>query len=91
MKLGPSNLKCYVCDHVFGHERPVRLVVHQDGDWVFACGEDHTDDAWRVVGVGHLTGDDPSLHECADLEDAQEAERAYQGAAWIRGPASHSG
>lgn len=86
MALGPSNLKSYVCVHVYLHERATRLVVHDgDGDWIFACGdEDHLERDWRVVGVGHLTDDDPSLHECADLPAGHEAERPGRGGNWSR-------
>ena len=86
MTFGPNNLKSYVCVHVFLHERGTRLVVHDsDGDWAFACGhEDHSERDWRVVGVGHLTDEDPSLHDCADLPVGYEAERIERGAVWAR-------
>jgi hypothetical protein len=82
-----SNLACYICDHVFRNERPVLLVVYEDGDWSFLCGgDDHSGDWCNVVGIGHLVKRDPSLNDCADLPDNFEAERAAPGSAWIRTP-----
>jgi len=66
-------------------ERTVLLVSHEDGDWIFTCGgADHTDDDWKVVGVGHLLSEDPTLNDCADLEIDYEAERSGIGQPWIR-------
>ncbi len=86
MLFAPSNLKSYVCSHVFNMERPVLLVVHEDGDWMFMCGKtDHggSEDC-RVVGVGHLVDRDPSINRCADLPDGFEAERNAVGGHWSR-------
>jgi hypothetical protein len=82
-----GDLKSYVCTHVFEGTRPVLLVSHEvDCAWCFLCGAMHADsaDAYRVVGAGHLFGDDPTLHECADLPHGYEAERADVGEPWIR-------
>jgi hypothetical protein len=82
-----GDLKCYACVHVFERTLPVLLVAHEsDGAWSFLCGGVHLDSAesYRVVGVGHLFGRDATLHECADLPDGNEAERAAVGEPWIR-------
>lgn len=82
-----GNLKTYVCTHVFDGTKPVLLVVHdKDGDWSFVCGEPHENsaEAYRVVGVGHLTFRDPTLNECADLPAGFEAERSAVGRQWMR-------
>jgi hypothetical protein len=82
-----GDLKCYVCVHVFVGALPVLLVAHEsDGAWSFVCGGVHPDspESYRVVGVGHLLGRDPSLHDCADLPEGFEAERAAVGEPWIR-------
>lgn len=82
--LRPYNLATYVCQHVFENTRPVLLVVHDEGDWVFMCGKrDHGDDC-RTVGVGHLRERDPTLDALSDLPLGCEAERAAVGEAWIR-------
>jgi hypothetical protein len=76
MQFKPRNLQSIVCSHVFLRERPVLLVVHDQGDWQFMCGgTDHGDDG-HVVSVGHLVDEDASLHECADLPIGFEAERS---------------
>ncbi len=83
----PGNLKTYICTHVFHKTKPVLLVVHnREGDWAFVCGGPHEDSAsaYRVVGVGHLTSDDPTLNQCADLPLGFEAERSALGVPWIR-------
>jgi hypothetical protein len=68
MPFEPRNLKAYVCWHVFRRERAILLVVHEDRDWMFMCGAaGHGPKECHVVGVGHLTDDDPALHACADL------------------------
>jgi hypothetical protein len=82
-----SNLKTYVCTHVFDESKPVLVVVHdKDGDWSFVCGAPHIDSAndYRVVGVAHLTSHDSSLNECADLLVGFEAERSAVDQNWIR-------
>jgi hypothetical protein len=84
-KFTPDNLKTYICSHVFENSRPILLVVHEDGDWVFSCGnDDHADENWKVVGVGHLVSRDSTLNECADLKNGYEAERSEVGQPWIR-------
>jgi hypothetical protein len=64
----PSNQKSYVCIEVFNGERPVLLVSRQDGDWCFLCGGGHPDESasYRVVGISHPIGDDPTLVEVLD-------------------------
>lgn len=83
-KLGPANLAAFVCPHVFKDERPILYVCRADGDWQFLCGEeDHSDADGHVVGVGHLTDRDPTLHELADLPSDYEAQRKQTGQAWV--------
>ena len=85
MRFSSDHLAAYICPHVFVDARPVLLVVHDDGDWMFLCGgDDHTADDCHLVGVGHLISRDPSLDECADLEDGFEATRTGVGERWIR-------
>jgi hypothetical protein len=78
--------KAYVCVHVFDGSSPVLLVSRPDGDWCLLCGGVHGDDAseYRVVGIGHMVEQDPSLREILDLEREQEAERARPGEPWLR-------
>ena len=86
MPFAPPNLKTYICSHLFAKTRPILLIVHEDGDWMFMCGKgDHggSEDC-HVVGVGHLVKRDPSINECADLPDGFEAERKAVGEPWLR-------
>ncbi|QDG74416.1 hypothetical protein FJ695_00185 [Labrenzia sp. PHM005] len=78
--------KVYVCIHVYEHKHPVKLVVHEDGDWMFLCGELHDDnpDNYKAIGVGHLLDWDPSLSEVLDLENNYEAERTGINSKWMR-------
>lgn len=82
----PGNLKSYVCIHVFEKTEPVRLIARPDGDWCFVCGGEHDQDAsaYRVVGIGHVLEDDPSLRSEMDLEPGWESERKEPGSPWIR-------
>ena len=81
-----SDLRAYVCIHVAHGERPVLLVSRARGPWCFLCGDIHPQDPsyYRVVGIGHLFQDDPSLLELKDLPSDWEAERKDVGSPWIR-------
>ena len=82
----PGNLKSYVCIHVFEETKPVLLVSRQGGSWCFVCGGDHEDNAsnYRVVGIGHVLEDDPSLRSQLDLQPDWDAERKDLDSPWIR-------
>ena len=81
----PNNLAVYICSHVFNATRPVLLVAHEQGDFMFMCGAaDHESKDTHVVGVGHLVERDPTLNECADLPEGFEAERSAVGNSWLR-------
>jgi hypothetical protein len=86
MKKPPFHQKSYVCIEVFRGERPVLLVDREDGDWCFLCGQEHPEDAafFRVVGMGHVLENDPSLERVMDLEPDWEAERTTMEGGWIR-------
>jgi hypothetical protein len=88
----PSDLKSYVCVHVFSRARPILLVVREQREWMFLCGRadhgGHSD--YLVIGIGHVTELEASVSECADLPDDCEAERKAVGAPWIRTPISAS-
>lgn len=62
------------------------LVSRPEGDWCFLCGKEHDDDAssYRVVGIGHLFDQDPSLKELKELPEDWEAERENPGSKWKR-------
>ncbi len=81
-----SHHKAYVCNHVFDQTRPILLVSRPDDDWCFLCGDSHPDDAsaYKVVGIGHVFDQDPSLRAVEDLSPNWEAERTALGQPWIR-------
>lgn len=83
-----SHHKAYVCSHVFDQTRPILLVSRPDGDWCFLCGENHPDDAsaYKVVGIGHVLDQDPSLRPLDDLPPNWDAERKKVGEEWKRTP-----
>jgi hypothetical protein len=84
-KFDDLRLAVYCCGHVFRRERPVRLVVRDDGDWQFLCGDVDHDDPLEPyhVSVGVLLEADPTLHEIADLLPEWEAERKEPGSRWL--------
>lgn len=85
-----SRLGVFCCGHVFRHERPVRLVDHDEGDWQFLCGEadhevpTHPHPDLHLVCVGALAGHDSTLNDLADLPRGWEAERRDAASPWIR-------
>lgn len=85
-KVFDYHSKAYVCIHVFEKSRPVLLVSRASGDWSMLCGDLHADDAYRVVGIGHVIDTDATLREILDLERDFDAERSSVGAAWQRYP-----
>lgn len=83
-----SHHKAYVCNHVFNQTSPILLVSRADNDWCFLCGENHPDDAsaYRVIGIGHVFDQDPSLRQLHDLPPNWDAERKRVGDEWVRRP-----
>jgi len=82
---GADHLPAFVCSHVFARERPILLVSHEDGDWQFLCGGGHEQsEKPRVIGIGHIVANDPSLEQLADLGVNEGAERESLAHPWIR-------
>ena len=81
-----DHRKAYVCTHVLSGERPVLHVTRPEGDWCALCGDEHPDspDAYRVVGLGHVLAQDPTISEVADLQSGEQAERGSVEQAWTR-------
>lgn len=74
--------------HVFDQTRPILLVSRTDDNWCFLCGENHPDDAsaYKVIGIGHVFDQDPSLRQLDDLPPNWDAERKRVGEEWVRRP-----
>lgn len=84
-EFSPKNMKSYICSHVFENTRPILLIVHNEEDWMFMCGDaDHDPDDCHVVGIGHLIDRDPTINQCADLPNGFEVERLAIGTPWLR-------
>ena len=74
-----------VCSQVFENTRPVLLLVTEDGDLQFMCGQLHAPgDLPHVVGLDHLLERDPSLAEILQLPSGWEAERSSPEQPWVR-------
>ncbi len=80
-----TELASFTCSHVFSAQRDVLLVIREEGDWMFMCGEEHeSDEEYHLVGLNHLLDRDGSLREVLDLSEGFEAERSSKAGAWIR-------
>ena len=82
----PYETKAYVCLDVFDRRKPVLYVTRPEGDWCALCGDEHPQEGaqYRVVGLGHVVDDDPTITEVLDLGANEEAERRSVGEAWAR-------
>ena len=92
MRFHERMLGVFCCGHVFRHERPIRLVGRQDGDWQFLCGgadHDNGRDGYHV-SIGALRDFDPTLDGIADLQAEWVAERKAPGLPWARSKAATS-
>ncbi|QBE61762.1 hypothetical protein [Pseudoduganella lutea] len=71
---------------IFRGERPSLLVVREDEDWQFLCGNVDNDDSLKPyhVSLGVLLVADLTLNEIADLLPGWEAERFEIGADWLK-------
>ena len=75
----------YICSHVFENNAPVLEGIRDpDGFWQFFCGQDHDFDNEEphLVGVGHLTSKDESIHELTKLNIGEFAERKTEHNVW---------
>jgi hypothetical protein len=80
------RLGVYCCGHLFRRERRALLVVRDEGDWQFLCGNVDHDDPLEPyhVSIGALLDSDPTLNDIADLPSEWEAERPEITANWLR-------
>jgi hypothetical protein len=65
---------------------PILLVTHDldDGAWQFLCGTTNDDADGRVVGLGTIVDQDPSVIELADLPRGWRAWRRSPEDSWQR-------
>lgn len=86
-----QRLGVYCCGHLFRGERPALLVVREEEDWQFLCGNVDHDDPLEPyhVSLGVLLAADPTLNEIADLHPGSEAERSEIRADWLKTNGQH--
>jgi hypothetical protein len=78
----PTNTASLTCAHVLAGA-PILFVSHDvDGGWQFLCGASHTVEEGRIVGIGHMVRDDPSLNALAHMCPGDHAERQTGETAW---------
>lgn len=72
------------CCHVLDGERPILFASHDedDGMWQFLCGDEHTEDDARVIGLGEAFAIDESIGALASLPCGYCAEREAPDARW---------
>jgi hypothetical protein len=86
--LDPVNTAAFTTVHVMSGALPVVLVTHDldDGTWQFLCGTTNDKNDCRVVCLGCMMDEDPSLFEIADLPMGWSAWRGAPGQEWHREP-----
>jgi len=88
----PPNTACFTTVGVLWHGVPVGLVTHDEDDGAFqflpfggAANRDDPDEC-RLVGLGEMLSQDPTLAEVADLPLGWCAMREAPGQPWRREP-----
>lgn len=83
----PGNRPAIAMETILRGDLPALIVSHtDDGLWLVTDGVHEPDDAdaMQLVHLAHLIGQDPTLHELADLPRAMQAVRESVGGPWIR-------
>jgi len=81
----PPNVATLTTINVLNGD-PILLVTHDDDDgtWQFLCGKTNNPDDGRIVGLGCIIEQDPSVSELADLPLGWAASRTSAGERWFR-------
>jgi hypothetical protein len=84
----PVDTAALTTVHVLNGALPVVLVTHDadDGMWQLLCGTTNDSKDGRIVCLGCMIGNDPSLLEIADLPTGWSAWRDAPGEPWQREP-----
>ncbi len=82
----PRNLAVITVARVVAGDSPVLHVSHDqdDGGWQFLDGSAFAEIDARVVGLGRMVDNDPTLAELADLPEGFVATRDCAGGKWLR-------
>ena len=78
------NTACFVCRHILDGERPILFVSHDldDGMWEFMCGDKHSEEDLRIIGMGEAFELDESIGLLAELPYGWCAERETKDSEW---------
>ncbi|MOA08176.1 hypothetical protein D3C78_1279220 [compost metagenome] len=81
-----KNVAALTTRQVIEEKRPVLRVVHYSDDhsWEFTCGLTSDEPDLRVIGMGEIVSNDPTLTGIADLEPGWGASRETVGGTWHR-------
>jgi hypothetical protein len=80
----PENTSCFVCNHVFNHERDILYASHDvEGDWQFLCGqEDHTEENAKIISLKNAAEIDQSINDLYEMPKGIGAERKTKKEKW---------
>jgi hypothetical protein len=80
-----DNYGVYICPHIFKKESAVFVGLRDpDGYWQFFCEDESCPESSEphLVGVGHLTSEDPTINELTSLQPNSFAQRIHVNADW---------
>lgn len=82
------NVATFTTVRVLEEGYPILLVTHDedDGAWQFLCAITNEPSDGRIVGLGCIVDNDPSVCELADLPLGWRAWRESIGTPWHREP-----
>lgn len=88
MKYKNNEKAVYCCNHVFKKARKIKLVVFNEGDISYLCGEsDHDSDPnnFYIVGVNHMVEYEPLLKKLGKIRSGNQYELNNDNE-WIASP-----
>ena len=79
-----QNTACLTCGHVLDGNADILFVSHDedDGGWQFLCGNEHTEDDARVVGLGEIVSLHPEMNYLFEMPLGVCAERNDSSSEW---------
>ncbi len=80
-----TELRVFVCRHIFEETRPVLLIANTEGNFSFLCGDEHEQIAeeFPAVGLNHVLYRDKSFSKIVEtLPINCEAERKSEHSPW---------
>ena len=78
------NTLCFTCCHVLDDHQPILCVSHdKDGCWQFLCGQNHSQEAARVVSLAEILNVDKNISKLAGLKRGEYAQLQDNKRKWI--------